>query len=93
MPAGGHWTVADSGVSSHAYFALVSTALAGSCRTLLLPIRYRTIEDAMGICEALGERGDFLKPFASYDEYAAFFTSYLKADLQAVFDSVQTLLL
>ena len=63
------------------------------CRTLLLPIRYRTIEDAMGICEALGERGDFLKPFASYDEYAAFFTSYLKADLQAMFDGVQTLLL
>ena len=63
------------------------------CRTLLLPIRYRTIEDAMGICEALGERGDFLKPFASYEEYAAFFTSYLKADLQAMFDGVQTLLL
>ena len=63
------------------------------CRTLLLPIRYRTIEDAMGICEALGERGDFLKPFASYEEYAAFFTSYLKADLQAMLDGVQTLLL
>ena len=47
----------------------------------------------MGICEALGERGDFLKPFASYEEYAAFFTSYLKADLQAMLDSVQTLLL
>ena len=47
----------------------------------------------MGICEALGERGDFLKPFASYDEYAAFFTSYLKEDLQAMLDGVQTLLI
>ena len=47
-------------------------------RTLLLPIRYRTIEDAMGMCEALGERGDFLKPFEDYDEYYQFYQKYLK---------------
>lgn len=46
-------------------------------RTLVLPIRYRTIEDAMGICEALGETGDFLKPFENYDEWLNFRNIYI----------------
>ena len=43
-----------------------------------MPIRYRTIKDAMGICEALGEIGDFLKPFEDFDHYVKFFNNYLK---------------
>ena len=27
-------------------------------RTLLIPVRYRTAQDAMAICEELGERGN-----------------------------------
>ena len=43
------------------------------CRTLLLPIRYRTITDALSVCEALGEKGDFLKPFSSFEEWSKFY--------------------
>ena len=48
-------------------------------RTLLVPIRYRTIESAMGICESLGEKGDFLKPFSSYSEWVIFYDMYKKS--------------
>ena len=44
----------------------------------MLPIRYRTIDDAMGMCEALGERGDFLKPFENYDEWEKFSNMYME---------------
>ena len=45
-------------------------------RTLLVPIRYKTIHDAMSICESLGEKGDFLKPFESYSEWVNFYDLY-----------------
>ena len=32
----------------------------------------------MGICEALGETGDFLKPFENYDEWLKFSIMYMK---------------
>ena len=32
----------------------------------------------MGICEALGETGDFLKPFENYDEWVKFRNIYMK---------------
>ena len=44
----------------------------------MLPIRYRTFDDAMGICEALGETGDFLKPFENYDEWSKFRNIYMQ---------------
>ena len=47
-------------------------------RTVVLPIRYRTIDDATGICEALGEKGDFLKPFENYDEWLKFRNIYMQ---------------
>ena len=52
-------------------------AIINKIRTLVLPIRYRTIEDAMGICEALGETGDFLKPFENYEEWLNFRNIYI----------------
>ena len=30
-------------------------------RTLLIPVRYRTAQDAMGVCEELGETGKLCK--------------------------------
>ena len=30
----------------------------------------------MGICESLGEKGDFLKPFESYSEWLIFYDMY-----------------
>ena len=44
----------------------------------MLPIRYRTIADATGICEALGETGDFLKPFENFDEWLKFRNIYME---------------
>ena len=32
----------------------------------------------MGICEALGETGDFLTPFENYDEWVKFSNMYMK---------------
>lgn len=46
-------------------------------RTLLLPIRYRTISDALSVCEALGEKGDFLKQFSSFAEWQKFYNHVL----------------
>ena len=42
-------------------------------RTLLVPIRYRTMEDAMRICESIGERGNFLRAFLDYTDYVKFY--------------------
>ena len=42
----------------------------------MIPVKYRTIEDAMGVCEELGERGGFLKPFTSYEEWVRFYNLY-----------------
>ena len=47
-------------------------------RTILLPIQYKKMEDGMKICEYLGEKGDFLKPFDSFEEYVEFYNMYLK---------------
>ena len=44
----------------------------------MLPIRYRTIDDATGICEALGETGDYLEPFENYDEWLKFRNFYME---------------
>ena len=47
-------------------------------RTIVLPIQYKKMEDGMKICEYLGEKGDFLKPFDNFEEYVQFYDMYLK---------------
>ena len=37
-----------------------------------LLIRYQTFQDAMDICEEMGERGSFLKKFETFEEYDIF---------------------
>ena len=39
--------------------------------TFLIP-RYQTFQDAMDICEEMGERGSFLKKFETFEEYDIF---------------------
>ena len=62
-------------------------------RTLLVPVRYRTFNDAMTVCEQLGEiglydkvtmfclfhiLGSFLDPFTNFQEYEALYNAYKK---------------
>ena len=46
-------------------------------RNVLVPIRYRTIEDATEVCTALGEKGNALAQFQSLSDYETFYHSYL----------------
>ena len=48
-------------------------------RTVLIPIRYENMKDAMEICEILGEVGDYLKPFKTLQDYEELYSRY-KAD-------------
>lgn len=48
-------------------------------RTVFIPIRYQKMEEAMEICEILGEEGDYLKPFDNFDEYKKLY-KYFKSD-------------
>ena len=38
----------------------------------VLILRYQTFQDAMDICEEMGERGSFLKKFETFEEYDIF---------------------
>ena len=44
---------------------------------MILPIRYRTIQDGTSICDALGERGAYLEQFEKYEDYVKFYNNYL----------------
>ena len=44
-------------------------------RTLLLPIRYRTIVDATNICKAIG--ADLLEPFSDFGKYEKLYKQYM----------------
>ena len=46
-------------------------------RNVLVPIRFRTIEDATQVCDALGEKGSFLAQFKSLSAYEQFYHAYL----------------
>ena len=46
-------------------------------RNLLLPVRFRTITDAMGMCESVGDIGDFLRPFSDLNDFARFHKEFL----------------
>ena len=45
--------------------------LVGHSFTFLIP-GYQTFQDAMDICEEMGERGSFLKKFETFEEYDIF---------------------
>ena len=45
-------------------------------RNVVVPIRYRTLEDAVGVCEALGKKGDYLAPFTTFNQYKKFYHNY-----------------
>ena len=44
---------------------------------MILPIRYKTIQDGTSICDALGERETYLEPFEKFEDYVKFYNSYL----------------
>ena len=46
-------------------------------RTLLVPTRYRTSWDAMGLCQALGDDGSYLRQFTDYKDYVKFYNAVL----------------
>ena len=45
-------------------------------RTVLIPIRYEKMEEAMGICEILGKKGDYLKPFKTLEDYVELYNKF-----------------
>ena len=45
-------------------------------RTVLIPIRFEKMEDAMGICEILGEVGNYLKPFKTLQDYEELYNRF-----------------
>ena len=45
-------------------------------RTVLIPIRYEKMEEAMGICEILGKKGDYLKPFRTLQDYVELYNKF-----------------
>ena len=49
------WNITGSLIKK---ISLTESEIFCSSRTLLIPVRYRTVHDAMAICEELGERGE-----------------------------------
>ena len=45
-------------------------------RTVLIPIRYEKMEEAMKICEILGKKGDYLKPFKTLQDYVELYNKF-----------------
>ena len=53
-----------------------STDIVCQNRTVLIPIRFERMEDAMRMCEILGEEGNYLKPFKNMQEYVELYNHY-----------------
>ena len=45
-------------------------------RTVLIPIRYEKMEEAMGICEILGDVGDYLQPIRTLKDYVKLYNRF-----------------